>query len=317
MPDSRLDHIPHLLKKELDSDTIGTCTPVTDYYSYANRKWTHNTTETAVDGDIYDVCKAQIVGVSGEPSMRAGGSTSVTVSYDASDDNAALTGLGLRVHFDSSVLTYVDASGLVTTDNISPPTLSADTEDYDNDPTTDSYISSNWASVSGNFPGSLPKDLMTLNFTVAEDLESVEDTMIQFSSPSGAAGYIFNANAYTMPVSSGSWDFDEDGSADALTDGLLLLRYTFNLRGASLTAGAISSSSLLTPEEVEANVAEATNGLADIDGNGAVDALTDGLMLLRYLFNLRGDSLIAGAVKNDATRTSAADIEAYIQSLIP
>jgi hypothetical protein len=72
----------------------------------------------------------------------------------------------------------------------------------------------------------------------------------------------------------------------------------------------------LTAKEVEANVAEATNGLADIDGNGAVDALTDGLMLLRYLFNLRGDSLIAGAVKNDATRTSAADIEAYIESLI-
>ena len=35
-------------------------------------------------------------------------------------------------------------------------------------------------------------------------------------------------------------------------------------------------------------------------------------MLLRYLFNLRGDSLIGGAVKNDATRTSAADIENYI-----
>jgi hypothetical protein len=114
-----------------------------------------------------------------------------------------------------------------------------------------------------------------------------------------------------------TWDFDQDGNADALTDGLLLLRYTFNLRGASLTDGAISSSSLLTPEEVEANVAEATNGLADIDGNGAVDALTDGLMLLRYLFNLRGDSLIAGAVKNDATRTPAADIEAYIQSYMP
>jgi subtilisin family serine protease len=114
-----------------------------------------------------------------------------------------------------------------------------------------------------------------------------------------------------------SWDFDKDGNADALTDGLLLLRYTFNLRGATLTAGAISSSSLLSPDEVEANVAEATNGLADIDGNGAVDALTDGLMLLRYLFNLRGDSLIGGAVKNDATRTSAADIENYIQSLIP
>ena len=76
----------------------------------------------------------------------------------------------------------------------------SDTEDYDNDPTTDSYISSNWASVSGNFPGSLPKDLMTLNFNVAEGLESDDYTMIQFSSPSGAAGYVFNANAYTMPV---------------------------------------------------------------------------------------------------------------------
>jgi hypothetical protein len=114
-----------------------------------------------------------------------------------------------------------------------------------------------------------------------------------------------------------TWDFDEDGNADALTDGLLLLRYAFNLRGATLTADAISSSSLLTPEEVAANVAEATNGLADIDGNGEVDALTDGLMLLRYLFNLRGNTLIADAVKNDAARISAIDIEAYILSLMP
>ena len=120
-----------------------------------------------------------------------------------------------------------------------------------------------------------------------------------------------------MLLISGSLDFDVDGSTDALTDGMLLIRYTFNLRGASLTEGAISYSSPLTPEEVETNVAEATHGLADIDGNGEVDALTDGLMLLRYLFNLRGDSLIAGAVKNGATRTSSADIEDYIQSMMP
>ena len=95
----------------LDNDPfVHACTPVTDYYSYANRKWTHSTVDTSVDDDIYDTCNAQIVGVSGEPSMKAGGSTSATVNYDASDDNAALTGLGLRVHFDSSVLTYVDAS---------------------------------------------------------------------------------------------------------------------------------------------------------------------------------------------------------------
>ena len=55
----------------------------------------------------------------------------------------------------------------------------------------------------------------------------------------------------------------------------------------------------------------------DIDGSGNVDALTDGLMLLRYLFGLRGASLIDGAVANGAARQSAEDIEAYIVSLMP
>jgi hypothetical protein len=52
----------------------------------------------------------------------------------------------------------------------------------------------------------------------------------------------------------------------------LLLRNTSKIRDATVTVGAISSS-LITPKEVKANVAEATNGLADIDGNGEVDAL--------------------------------------------
>ena len=55
----------------------------------------------------------------------------------------------------------------------------------------------------------------------------------------------------------------------------------------------------------------------DIDGNGRADALTDGLLMIRYLFGLRGAALTAGAVDSAATRKTAADIEAYIQSLLP
>jgi hypothetical protein len=55
----------------------------------------------------------------------------------------------------------------------------------------------------------------------------------------------------------------------------------------------------------------------DVDGNGTVDALTDGLMLIRYLFGLRGQALISGAIGKAATRTFADDIELYIQSLMP
>jgi len=57
--------------------------------------------------------------------------------------------------------------------------------------------------------------------------------------------------------------------------------------------------------------------LWDIDQNGSFDALTDGLILLRYAFGLRGDSLVSGAIASDANRTSALDIEVYIESHMP
>jgi hypothetical protein len=57
--------------------------------------------------------------------------------------------------------------------------------------------------------------------------------------------------------------------------------------------------------------------LLDIDGNNQVDALTDGLLILRYVFGLRGDVLIAGVVGGDATRTTAEEIEAYLETLMP
>jgi hypothetical protein len=57
--------------------------------------------------------------------------------------------------------------------------------------------------------------------------------------------------------------------------------------------------------------------ILDIDANGSVDALTDGLMVLRYLFGLRGQGLISNGTASDAMRTEADDIEAYIQSLMP
>ena len=57
--------------------------------------------------------------------------------------------------------------------------------------------------------------------------------------------------------------------------------------------------------------------LLDVDGNDKVDALTDGLLILRYSFGLTGDSLIGGVVASDATRTTAEEIEAYLETLMP
>ena len=57
---------------------------------------------------------------------------------------------------------------------------------------------------------------------------------------------------------------------------------------------------------------------SDIDGNGRIDALTDSLLLLlRYLFNLRGDPLVSGAIAEDAQRVDSVAVEAYILDRMP
>ncbi|MAE54960.1 MAG: hypothetical protein CMK23_03125, partial [Porticoccaceae bacterium] len=54
----------------------------------------------------------------------------------------------------------------------------------------------------------------------------------------------------------GDWDIDDDGRADALTDGLFFLRYTFGLRGDALISGLISSGSeYTTATEIERELA--------------------------------------------------------------
>jgi hypothetical protein len=55
--------------------------------------------------------------------------------------------------------------------------------------------------------------------------------------------------------------------------------------------------------------------ILDVDGNGVIDALSDGLLILRYAFGSRGDSLTSGVVASDCQRCTANEIEAYIGSL--
>ena len=113
-----------------------------------------------------------------------------------------------------------------------------------------------------------------------------------------------------------NWDFDANGETDALTDGLLLLRYSFGLRGDALTDNAVAINSTLTTQQIMNSMSTVSN-IADIDGNGEIDALTDGLLLLRYLFGLKGDSLVAGSLATDATRTTSQEIEQYLASHEP
>ena len=48
-----------------------------------------------------------------------------------------------------------------------------------------------------------------------------------------------------------------------------------------------------------------------------IQCLTDGLLLIRYLFGFTGDSLISGAIGDGAERDTAEEVEAYIEARLP
>ena len=121
--------------------------------------------------------------------------------------------------------------------------------------------------------------------------------------------------AGTIPA--GSLDIDGNGQYDALTDGLLLLRGMFGLTEDALISGAVASDGVYTSSDDIAARINMLGDLVDIDGNGTVDALTDGLVILRYLFGLRGDVLISGVIASDATVTLAGGVGAKMESLMP
>ena len=131
-----------------------------------------------------------------------------------------------------------------------------------------------------------------------------------------------NASSHFMmsnpALASGDWDIDNNGQADALTDGLLFLRYAFGLTGDALVSGIVASDAqYTTASDIEQELATVYTSSGDIDGNGEVDALTDGLLLLRYLFGLDGDTLTAEVIGGGATLTDSATLQTYLSTLMP
>ena len=117
----------------------------------------------------------------------------------------------------------------------------------------------------------------------------------------------------------GCFSFDIDGNrqARALTDGLLVIRHLFGFTGDALATGAIAiDASRERAEDISALLSSVSSEL-DIDGNGETKALSDGLLLIRYLFGFTGEALITGAVGEGATRITSESVEAFIRERVP
>ena len=91
-----------------------------------------------------------------------------------------------------------------------------------------------------------------------------------------------------------------------------MIRYLFGFSGDALVFGAVDGAASRGDAGGIETYLKSAEAQLDIDGDGEAGPLTDGLLLIRYLFGFSGEALVAGA-----QRQNSDDIAAYIEARIP
>ena len=251
--------------------------------------------------------------------LRSDRVTRIPLTYSTSDGAQNLPGLGIRIHFHSADLALVKfeaasvyLNGLIEINNVWAP----DTFNLDGNFFTDHYIEISWADQTNGWPNeTLPINLGNL-LVAPRSIGQSGDAEIDFSPSALAGSYGLFAPSLTLNYSLGqSFDFDEDGDVTALSDGLMMLRFLFGFSTDFSSLIGENSPHIGNPGVITQRLNEHLS-VMDIDDDGTTQALSDGLLLIRYLFGFRGDSLVEGATDQGANRTSAADVQAYLDQFI-
>lgn len=270
------------------------------------------------------------------------------VSTPLTDDGDVIpfvTTLSLRIHYDSNYMTFdlnsdyatnfnVDASeivaGIYRNDNIvtageTPFTIYSDTDDYDGDASTDSYvliswntqipIQKYWEAADGFYLWA--QSVVSAGFTVLETAPTGSSTKINFTARDKTYDYDFYSQSIIVSVIAQNFDVDANGAVDMATDVNLILRYFRDgMRGDSLRENLLNEFSTRGNNANKTNDIESylekNRDIFDIDGDGIFTIGVDDVLLERYFAGLRGDALVANLTFYGATRTSAEEIEAYI-----
>jgi hypothetical protein len=232
-----------------------------------------------------------------------GGNVSIPLLYKTSTGDNTLTGISLRLHYNSNELSFQNADNLFNNNLFVAVEDLADDRNLDNDPQSDRYIQFGYTDFAGNWPNqTLPLKLGDFNFTTTDNFTG---TQLNLTSDNLAPGYSLEADP--ILVSKQAWNLDIDGNGEikALSDGIMIVRHLFGtFPGERLTQGAIAPNATRNLAEIQAYLQQGVdNKYLDVDGNGEIKALSDGIMIVRHLFGTFPDErLINGAISPDATR---------------
>ncbi|MDH6083979.1 Calx-beta domain-containing protein [Umezakia ovalisporum] len=236
-----------------------------------------------------------------------GGNVSIPLFYKTSTGDNTLTGISLRLHYNSNELSFQNADNLFNNDLFVPLANLADSRDFDNDPQSDRYIQFGYTNFAGNWPNQpLPLKLGNFKFTTTGDFEG---TQLKVTSDNLAPGYSLEADPIFVGKQAWNLDIDGDGEIKALSDGIMIVRYLFGptaFPDDKLIEGAVPPNATRNLAEIQAYLQKGVDDKhLDIDGDGEIKALSDGIMIVRHLFGptaFPGDKLIEGAIAPDATR---------------
>jgi hypothetical protein len=140
--------------------------------------------------------------------------------------------------------------------------------------------------------------------------------VVAWESALGAGDYdVFARRVEPVPLA--TLDVDGNQDVDALTDGLLVIRELFGFSGSALTNGALGAGcTRCTGAQITAYL-DGLGLVLDADDDEDLTALTDGLLILRFLFGFTGSALTTGAVDlEDCERCEPAEVAGYLQSLL-
>lgn len=150
-------------------------------------------------------------------------------------------------------------------------------------------------------------------FVTSDVLDNPWDTLPSYFSALAQAVRDHNA---THPDPICTLDLDGDGSVNAGTDGLLLLRALLGIRGPTLTAGALGAGATRTdPAAIAALIATmVANATLDVDRSGAVSSGSDGVLLLRMMQGMTGAGVAAQALADGALRRTWPQLRMHVNA---
>jgi hypothetical protein len=263
--------------------------------------------------------------------------TRVTVPIFISDAND-LASVTLEIDYDTEVFDVVDpVQNTATNEAVRKTGISEDwiLSDSNNPNTELANPVANVDETNGKITISLLNptqvsptgsgNILEIDFTVAADAPTDSTTTIDLRSARLGFDNTDDETVLgdsllgdgTVTVAAGGIDIDANGVADALTDGVLLVRDLFGFSGNALINGAVAGNATrTTAAEIQTYISQIESTI-DIDGNGVADALTDGVLIVRHLFGFSGNALINGALAGNATNTNAEEIASAIDNLIP